>query len=212
LAPIAHIGNILGVEKVIAPYTHDIQILADVVGYNDFLPYNGYVHKLESKVCVEHSLKEELCDELSKAVVGNADKLNKSRIGVIMAHCPAGVSSQDMVHFGQMVNSDLMQAFDYSLVENDTTRNMDKYGQDTPPIYDVSKLQVPTIMFHSAADQEADPTDVAWLITQISDVIVEDHYYTDYQHTDFIWALQAAEDVYPYIIAYIQKEEAKAKN
>jgi lysosomal acid lipase/cholesteryl ester hydrolase len=207
LAPVAHVGNVEGIEKKIAPYVEDIQLLLAAVGYNDFMPYNGEIHKLEYRYCLDASPDPRVCDLFTEATVGSADKLDQSRIGVIMAHCPAGTSTQDMVHFGQMVNSDLMQAFDYSLFSNGTDRNEDHYGQPTPPIYDVSKLQVPTLAFHSDMDGEADPTDVAWLLGQIGGTVVGDYHYTDYQHTDFIWALQAANDVYPHIISYIKQQE-----
>jgi lysosomal acid lipase/cholesteryl ester hydrolase len=212
LAPVAHVGNVEGIEKKIAPYTEDIQLLAAKVGYDSFMPWNGYIHKLEEEVCGDADPDVKLCELFKEAVVGNADKLNQSRIGVIMSHCPAGTSTQDMVHFGQMVNSDLMQAFDYTLASNGTERNEDHYGQATPPIYPVNKLQVPTIVFHSDSDSEADPTDVAWLLTQISGTVVEDYHYTDYVHTDFIWALRAAEDVYPHIISYIRQQESAENN
>lgn len=198
-------------RKKVAPYVKDIQLLLAAVGYDDFMPYNGPIHKLEESSCSDVDPDPELCSLFTEATVGDASKLNQSRIGVIMAHCPAGTSTQDMVHFGQMVNSDLMQAFDYTLYSNGTDRNEDHYGQATPPIYPVNQLNVPTIVFHSDADAEADPTDVAWLLTQIGDTVVEDYHYTDYAHTDFIWALQAAEDVYPHIISYIKQKEASEK-
>jgi len=212
LAPVAHVGNIVGPEKKVAPYVKDIELLAAAVGYDSFMPWNGDVHKLEGKYCSDDSPDPKICIDFSEAVVGSADKLNQSRIGMIMTHCPAGTSTQDMVHFGQMVNSDLMQAFDYSIYDNGTDRNEDHYGQDTPPIYPVNQLNIPTILFHSDADQEADPIDVAWLQTQISDTVVEDYHYTDYAHTDFIWALRAAEDVYPHILDYIKQKEFAEKS
>lgn len=64
------------------------------------------------------------------------------------------------------------------------------------------------MLFHSDADQSADPTDVAWLLTQISDTVIEDFHYADYTHMDFIWALRPAVDVYPHILSYIKKQES----
>jgi len=37
------------------------------------------------------------------------------------------------------------------------------YGQATPPIYDLSKVPGPIVMFSGLYDRLADPTDVAWL-------------------------------------------------
>lgn len=75
----------------------------------------------------------------------------------------------------------------------------------------MSKLNVPTIIFHSDADTEADPTDVDWLLGQIIHTVVEVYRFSDYGHTDFIWALSAADDIYRPIINYIKRHESTEK-
>lgn len=102
--------------------------------------------------------------------------------------------------------------YDYSL-GNSTNGKLNQlhYGQPTPPFYNVSNLNVPTIVFHSDADQLADPTDVAWLISQINDTIVENYHYTDYTHGDFIIAMNASTDIYSHIVDYIKQHEDTGK-
>lgn len=51
--------------------------------------------------------------------------------------------------------------------------NFDKYGQDTPPIVDISKIRVPSAMFGGSVDDLGDPADVAWAASQFSDGVLK---------------------------------------
>lgn len=49
----------------------------EAFGYNDFLPYNGYVHKVERKDCIEGTIDPKVCDALTNAVIDDTSKLNQ---------------------------------------------------------------------------------------------------------------------------------------
>lgn len=49
-----------------------------------------------------------------------------------------------------------MQKYDYGTEAG----NQEHYGQPSPPLYNVSRLAVPTYVFYSPADWLADPLDV----------------------------------------------------
>lgn len=85
------------------------------------------------------------------------------RTAVSYAYYPAGTSLKNLEHWEQEVNSGNFQSFDYGKKENQKV-----YGQATPPLYDLTKMsKVPIGMFTGTQDELADPTDVAWLKTQI---------------------------------------------
>lgn len=44
--------------------------------------------------------------------------------------------------------------------------NVLKYGQETPPFYDLSKITVPIAIFHGDVDTLSDPIDVSWLLDE----------------------------------------------
>ena len=78
---------------------------------------------------------------------------------VALNYMPGGTSVVNMNHWSQLVTSKKFQYFDYGKKENQK-----KYGQDTPPLIDLSKLnKVPIAIYSGKADELADPTDVKWL-------------------------------------------------
>lgn len=78
---------------------------------------------------------------------------------VALNYMPGGTSVINMNHWSQLVTSKKFQYFDYGKKENQK-----KYGQDTPPLIDISKLnKVPIAIYSGKDDELADPTDVKWL-------------------------------------------------
>ena len=80
------------------------------------------------------------------------------------------------------------------------------YQQDTPPLYDLSKFDVPTYLFTGGRDWLADPTDVAKLIPQIQHVLKNRVDISYYEHLDFIWGVDANKKVYDIIINDIKSK------
>lgn len=86
------------------------------------------------------------------------------RFQVYMAHFPAGASVQSFVHFGQLITHKKLELFDWG-----KETNQKKYGQDTPPEVDLTKItgKVPLAMFVGTADDLGDTTDARWARDQI---------------------------------------------
>lgn len=78
-------------------------------------------------------------------------------------------------------------------------RNLKRYGQLTPPKYNVSAMTVPVAVYWAQNDWLADPTDVRALLLQLPNKLY-DKYITKWNHMDFIWAMDAATRVYKDII------------
>lgn len=100
------------------------------------------------------------------------------------------------MHFAQGINSGVFAHYDYG-----TLGNLKHYKQKTPPIYDLSKVKAPVVLMWGPEDWLADPTDVAWLATQLPNLvdnvrIAKD----DFDHLDFIWGTHANELCYSIII------------
>ena len=83
--------------------------------------------------------------------------------------------------------------------------DVSSYFQKTPPLYDVTKLTVPTFLFTGGQDWLADPQDVAELIPKIQGVIKNHVNIPNYEHLDFIWGINAATEVYKVIIDDVKK-------
>ncbi|RWS09706.1 feline leukemia virus subgroup C receptor-related protein 2-like protein, partial [Dinothrombium tinctorium] len=73
-----------------------------------------------------------------------------------------GTSSWNLVHYGQGIQSKMFRKFDYG------SKNKEKYGQETPPPYDLKNIKSKYIaILHSRNDWLATPKDVNFLRKEI---------------------------------------------
>lgn len=86
---------------------------------------------------------------------------NSSRVADKNAHAPQGAGWRNLVHYAQIIASKQFQRYDFG-----RDGNREKYGQDTPPLYDLSAITVPMAFAHGDVDQLADTTDVEWLMNE----------------------------------------------
>ena len=79
------------------------------------------------------------------------------------------------------------------------SENMKNYNQVTPPVYDLSKVNVPVALYYGTNDWLADVADIQ-LLRQSLPNIVDDLNIEKYNHLDFIWGLDAKSLLYDRMI------------
>ena len=185
--------------------------MLEFVGENEFLPNNAITKWIADYVC-GFGWTNPLCADII-FLIGGADskQLNhvsgekcipfQTRIPVYVAHSPAGTSTQNIWHFGQQVDNDKFCAFDYG----SAGANEQHYHQSTPPLYDPTKVTVPTYLYWGDMDILADPADVKFLIDLLPN-IKGNCELAEFNHLDFIWGLRAGEQVYQSVINVIHGE------
>ncbi|CAH8624915.1 unnamed protein product [Schistosoma haematobium] len=124
----------------------------------------------------------------------------QSRLPIYVAHTPAGTSVQNMVHYCQGIVTDRFQKYDYG-----PTKNLQIYNQSYPPLYNISQLKIPIIIYYGGHDWLASYNDVHKLIKQINYTISSIHYFPEYNHLDFVWGLNAGKLLYPLILKQLSK-------
>eukprot|EP00118_Oscarella_pearsei_P025538 m.308342 g.308342 ORF g.308342 m.308342 type:complete len:392 (+) comp43800_c0_seq1:40-1215(+) len=200
LAPVTNITYVKGLVKYLAPIEPELQSL---VGNKDFLPSNAFT-KLAAETLCDVDVVDTICSDVIFIICGfDTSNLNNSRLPVYISHTPAGTSVQNMAHFAQGVNKKAFQMFDYG----SAAANRAHYNQDSPPPYNITSFTVPTYAYSGGNDWLADPTDVAALLPQLSQLKGHKVYPT-YQHLDFIWAENASTEVYKDIIEKATEIEA----
>ncbi|GMT17543.1 hypothetical protein PFISCL1PPCAC_8840, partial [Pristionchus fissidentatus] len=205
LAPIGQVAHINGSLKEMADrLTDDVQVFYDLFGSTEFLP-NGPVTDLIAKwVCGTTEEGEDFCDNLLMQMTGpeTSDQFNKSRTEVYMGHSPAGTSTQNVLHFAQMVENANVARFDYGTPKS----NYKHYGSNTPPVYDFSTIKADMYLYWSDIDYLADPQDIQeYLIPALNPNYLKlSQFVPGYTHMDFVWGMRATDELYKPIIETIK--------
>ncbi|XP_054936937.1 gastric triacylglycerol lipase isoform X2 [Physeter macrocephalus] len=188
LAPVGTVKytkSLLTKLSLIPPFLFKI-----LFGNKMFYPHNFFEKLLGAEVCSREIL-DVLCRNALFAMTGFDNKnLNMSRLDVYLAHNPAGTSVQNALHWSQAVNSGQFQAFDWG----NPDQNMMHFHQRTPPLYNVSKIEVPTAVWSGGQDPVADLKDVENLLPKITRLL----YFKlilHYNHVDFYLGQDAPYEV-----------------
>ena len=112
-----------------------------------------------------------------------------------MNQVPAGAPLKTILHYAQlMTNGGQFQKFDYG------DKNMEIYGTEHPPKYDLSRVKVPTIMYTGDSDALIGIEDVKLL----SGILPNDRFHivdkTGWGHFDFIFNEHRGDLVYEDIL------------
>ncbi|XP_078422083.1 gastric triacylglycerol lipase isoform X1 [Cetorhinus maximus] len=175
-------------------------LIRGLFGNKEFLPQDREITWLATHIC-NRFLIEELCGNIFFVISGfNEKNLNMSRVPVYSAHCPAGTSVQNILHWSQAVKGGHFQAFDWGSY----IKNMAHYNQTKPPLYYAKSMPVPTALWSGGNDWLADPRDVDMLLKQMPNLIYH-KVIPDWEHLDFIWGLDAPERMYYDIISLMRK-------
>ncbi|XP_060080217.1 gastric triacylglycerol lipase-like [Ylistrum balloti] len=193
LGPVTVPAHIISPLKYLAAVPDEIAY--SLLGRKDFLPNYLIIKILGDTLCKE-TVTRAVCSDILFLCAGyDIHNLNKTRLPVYINHSPAGTSMQDMIHFSQMIRSKEFKKYDYGSV----SANKKHYGQDTPPAYNVTKVTTPVVLYWAEKDWLAVPQDVKILQSKLPNVrgIYE---IKDWNHLDFIWAVNAYKVLYKDII------------
>lgn len=188
LAPVAYVSHLE--SKLLRKLAED-DVATNMYnrGLNEFLPSTSKIEQIAPGLCQHFPYA---CDITLMAICGPSRNLNATRIQVYVSQTPAGTSVPNMMHWTQGVLVDTFQMMDWG-----ADKNTQLYGQSVPPLYDLSKVRVPTALFYGDHDYLADPTDVKRLIAELpASTIVFENHQAKYAHLDYTWAYNANEYIY----------------
>lgn len=168
-------------------------------GKKDFLPSSTKMDWLADKLCNLKITDRIFCANILFLLCGPSKYMNNSRIAVYTTHDPAGTSVKNLAHFSQAVISGKFQMYDYG-----PEINKKKYNQSTPPLYEMKNMNIPTALYWAKNDWLADPIDVNFIRNNLPN-IVDDYEIMDWDHLDFLLAINAKHCLYDRILNLILK-------
>ncbi|KAF5293144.1 hypothetical protein FQA39_LY13754 [Lamprigera yunnana] len=172
--------------------------LFEYYGLYELFPYNPKLTLLGQILCNDDSLFQPLCATIFNAINGFSNNLNKTTIPVILSNAPAGTSSRSLLHYMQLAKAKKFQHYDFGEAEN-----IVRYGQPTPPEYDIDKITAPVALYYGGKDHMASPANVEYLSSKLVHVI-HNKKIDSYGHLDFLWATNSVAELYNDVIKLIK--------
>jgi pimeloyl-ACP methyl ester carboxylesterase len=200
LAPVAHVSHMTSRLLNWAAKTHLDQTLGRLLFGNEFFA-KGFLTGVISNFCNLPG-GGSICEDVFDLILGKSKHIDPARMVVYTSQMPAGTATKNVIHFAQGIRQKTFGEFDYG-----KRKNMEHYNQATPPQYDLSKVQLRTVLVTGGADDLADPQDVETLEHLLPPGVVStrDHIHIDdYSHMDFVWAQNAHEVLYPQILSVME--------
>lgn len=119
-----------------------------MLGIHEFFPSNKMMKKGGYVLCRDESIFQEVCVNVLFLACGyNSEQLNRTMLPAILQHTPAGASVNQLVHYGQEVNSGKFRMYDYGFFGN-----RKRYGSSSPPNYDLKNIDAPVALHFSDND------------------------------------------------------------
>ena len=119
----------------------------------------------------------------------------------IFQNIPAGISSKQFLHYGNLVNSGRFQHYDYK------QRNVAVYKSRTAPDYPLTRIRGLNIhMYYGTTDNIMSKRDVYRLVEKIKDqnsVTVKD--IPNFNHLDYLFATNVTEILYRSVLGYLEQ-------
>uniref|UniRef100_A0A8D0FJG5 Lipase n=1 Tax=Strix occidentalis caurina TaxID=311401 RepID=A0A8D0FJG5_STROC len=150
-----------------------------------------------SSLC-SYSIFKSLCSLVLYLPGGFTNSLNMSRIDVYLSHYPDSTSIKNMLHWRQIYQTGEFKYYDYG------SDNMLHYNQTTPPFYELENMKAPLAAWYGGRDWLSVPEDVNITLSRITNV-VHKKYIPKFVHFDFLWSMQAYEQVYKEILELMEK-------
>ncbi|RVE50819.1 hypothetical protein evm_004568 [Chilo suppressalis] len=144
LAPVAWMANVRSpLVKMFSPASNFLGGL--LLDYN--LSSTEFLESVSESIC---GILGVSCNSLLYMIVGHDSKNMNDIMPVVLSHMPTTSSTLQLVHYGQLVGSGRFCRFDHG-----PEKNMEIYGTESPPDYDLNNVTVPVVLYFSDLCREA---------------------------------------------------------
>jgi lysosomal acid lipase/cholesteryl ester hydrolase len=201
------LGPVISIENISSTFA------TIVTSVFNFLKWIG-VQKLYVSEGDYNGLMGEFCNVVpgfcaygTKFISGFTEGMNWSptRMAVIASHEPGRASLRTGIHWMQMAGKGGLPMFDFG-----EAKNVEKYGQSTPPQYPVENLKLlntPMLLARGRSDPFIDEIDFSYLLKVLPHENVQNIRVNDWGHLDYLWATNANTMVYAPLVRFVTEND-----
>ncbi|XP_052873153.1 lipase 3-like [Anopheles cruzii] len=148
---------------------------------HEIKPSTDIVHLLSGTICSGDT--REMCTEMMRGLLGSTVDRSRNMLPHIVDDLWCSISTRQLIHFGQLMQTKKFQQFDY----RNYMLNTKQYGQAKPPEYNLSRVLLPVSLFHGAKDFITSTQDALRLRNELPNVkhFVE---VPNMNHIDFVYS------------------------
>ncbi|XP_026468933.1 lipase 3-like [Ctenocephalides felis] len=203
LGPVAFMSHTTNlILNLMMPLLSGGLLLTNLLGQFEFMPSKGFETLFGRLLCNDEDPVQIACSNIYFIAFGyNPSQLNATLIPEILNNVPAGASTKQMIHYGQLIVSKKFRQYDYGQLGN-----LELYGFPEPPDYDLSKITTPVALYIGPNDNTGTPEDAEILASLLPNVIL--NFLgpgPNWSHVDFIWGEDVKELLYDKVIDTIMK-------
>ncbi|XP_026468931.1 lipase 3-like [Ctenocephalides felis] len=203
LAPVAFMSHVTNlVVNLLATTLSGVLLVTNLFGQFEFLPSKGLETLLGRFLCADEDPLQMACTNMYFIAIGyNPSQLNAPLLPEILNNVPAGASTKQFLHYGQLIASKKFRQYDHGQLGN-----LKQYGSPEPPEYDISKITTPVAFYTGPNDNLGDPEDAEQLASLLPNLVVNFLGPIPlWTHADFIYGEDVKELFYDKVIDTIMK-------
>ncbi|XP_028171202.1 lipase 3-like [Ostrinia furnacalis] len=202
LAPAArqtNTGSIL--YRFIMESVYTIEGILKKTSVGEILPKGSFSQEFLAFFCQLNSMTGSICTTVQSLLDAyHPGSVSNETTRVLYGHFPAGTSVHNMARYGQSMMRNDFAKFDYGKVHN-----LELYGSEEPPKYNLSAVTVPVVTLYGRNDGLVDVKDVKWLLKKLPNVVeemaVSDALWT---HLDVTYSQYTRTLIFPKIYEHLQ--------
>ncbi|XP_073821576.1 lipase 3-like [Musca autumnalis] len=181
LAPVTFIKHMSDkFTTILAPFLGHHNTYSGFFDSQEFIPHNDLFIKLLYNACEPNSILHDFCGTIAYMVEGPQSNMNMTALPIILETHPSGASTNQMCHYMQEQQSGCFCLYDHG-----RTKNMQLYGQPTPPDYALEKITSEVHLWYSDNDAWGHWEDVERLAGKLPNRIMHHMEDPTWSHNDF---------------------------
>ncbi|KAK8631404.1 hypothetical protein V6N13_028193 [Hibiscus sabdariffa] len=203
LSPVAYLSHMKTALGVLAARAF-VGEITTLFGIAEFNPKGQEASAFLKALCDYPGVD---CYDLVSAVTGKNCCLNASTVDIFLQNEPQSTATKNMVHLAQTVRDGVIKKYDYGRPDY----NLMRYGEPTPPAYNISNIarDLPIFISYGGQDALSDVQDVQLLLDHLKFHDVNKlsvQYIKDYAHADFIMGINAKDVVYNQVVQFFKNQ------